>query len=42
MRQFRRTYDLPAMSPDQLVASLPPEFDRWKSAPPAGKTEARP
>jgi hypothetical protein len=41
MRQFRRTYDPPAMSPDQLVASLPAEFDRWKPAPPGGGSEMR-
>ena len=40
MRQFRRTYDPPAMKAAQLVDSLPPEFDRWKepskpSVPPA-------
>ena len=41
MRQFRRTYDPPAMTPDQLVASLPVEFDRWKPAPPGGGSEMR-
>jgi hypothetical protein len=30
MRQFRRTYDPPAMTADQLISSLPREFDRWK------------
>jgi hypothetical protein len=40
MRQFRRTYDPPSMTPDQLVASLPREFDRWRPTPPAGQVEA--
>jgi hypothetical protein len=38
MRQFRRTYDPPAMTADQLVSSLPPEFERWiPSSPPPGR-----
>jgi hypothetical protein len=30
MRQLRRTYDTPAMTAEQLVGTLPSEFDRWK------------
>lgn len=30
MRQLRRTYDPPGMTAEQLVATLPSEFDRWK------------
>jgi hypothetical protein len=42
MRQFRRTYDPPAMTPDQLVGSLPREFERWKNASrPAAKAAAQ-
>jgi hypothetical protein len=33
MRQFRRTYDPPTMTVEQLVASLPQEFQRWIEAP---------
>jgi hypothetical protein len=29
MRQFRRTYDPPNMTVEQLVSSLPEEFERW-------------
>ena len=29
MRQFRRTFDPPGMTVDQLIASLPREFERW-------------
>jgi hypothetical protein len=29
MRQLRRTYDPPAMTAEQLVGTLPREFDRW-------------
>jgi hypothetical protein len=30
LRQFRRTYDPPRMTADQLSECLPREFDRWK------------
>jgi len=33
MRQFRRTYDPPSMTVEQLLASLPKEFERWLKAP---------
>jgi hypothetical protein len=33
MRQFRRTYDPPSMTVEQLLASLPKEFERWLNAP---------
>jgi hypothetical protein len=33
MRQFRRTYDPPAMTVEQLLASLPREFEKWLKAP---------
>lgn len=32
MRQFRRTYDPPAMTVEQLLASLPQEFEKWLKA----------
>jgi hypothetical protein len=32
MRQFRRTYDPPTMTVEQLLASLPQEFERWTEA----------
>lgn len=32
MRQFHLTYDLQAMTPDQILDLLPPEFDRWKQS----------
>jgi hypothetical protein len=33
MRQFRRTYDPPNMTVDQLMASLPDEFGKWLQVP---------
>jgi hypothetical protein len=33
MRQFRRTYDPPSMTVEQLLASLPKEFERWLKTP---------
>jgi hypothetical protein len=33
MRQFRRTYDPPTMTVDELLASLPQEFARWIDSP---------
>lgn len=30
LRQFRRTYDPPRMTADQLAECLPGEFDKWK------------
>lgn len=33
LRQFRRTYDPPAMTAQQLRESLPREFERWLKAP---------
>ena len=41
MRQLRRTYDPPAMTADQLVGTLPREFERWKQTPrPSGNPAA--
>ena len=31
IQQLDLTYDLQAMSPDQILDLLPPEFDRWKT-----------
>lgn len=36
MRQFRRTFDPPAMTADQLLATLPKEFGRWQPESPVG------
>lgn len=33
MRQFRRTYDPPTMTVEELLASLPQEFARWIDPP---------
>lgn len=35
LRQFERTYDFVAMTGDQIVQLLPPEFDRFKELEPA-------
>ncbi|MGP0059738.1 MAG: hypothetical protein ACLPID_10675 [Beijerinckiaceae bacterium] len=42
MRQLRRTYDPPAMTADQLIGTLPREFERWKQSPrPSAKVTAQ-
>ena len=40
MRQFRRTFDPPGMTVDQLIASLPREFERWTKPPRSTKGAA--
>jgi hypothetical protein len=30
IQQFDLTYDLYAMTADQILTLLPPEFDRWR------------
>jgi hypothetical protein len=35
-KQFRLTYDLDSMRPEQILALLPREFDRFREPPPKG------
>ena len=34
IQQFDLTYDLYAMTSEQILALLPPEFERWRQAAP--------
>jgi hypothetical protein len=41
MRQFRRTYDPPGMTAQQILESLPGEFEKWVKPPRAGTSAAQ-